>query len=110
MLIEGRDLNIERVNDLEQEKMAPDQPRVRKAPRSWDALTPSLAQWVLDYLASMGFEQPTPVQKSCLEIFGGNKDVVVEAVTGSGKTLAYLIPVVEVRTWPYHLEGGRACC
>jgi len=46
----------------------------------------------------MGFEQPTPVQKSCLEIFRGNKDVVVEAVTGSGKTLAFLIPVVEVRT------------
>ncbi|KAL2129971.1 hypothetical protein VTI74DRAFT_7040 [Chaetomium olivicolor] len=75
--------------------MAPEQPRARKAPRSWDALTPSLAQWILDYLSSMGFEQPTPVQKSCLEIFRGNKDVVVEAVTGSGKTLAFLIPVVE---------------
>ncbi|KAK5660724.1 hypothetical protein OQA88_12089 [Cercophora sp. LCS_1] len=75
--------------------MAPDQPRPRKAPRSWDALTPSLAQWMLDYLASMGFAQPTPVQKSCLEIFRGNKDVVVEAVTGSGKTLAFLIPAVE---------------
>ena len=76
--------------------MAPEPTRVRKPPRSWDALNPNLAQWVLDYLSSMGFEQPTPVQKSCLEIFRGNKDVVVEAVTGSGKTLAYLIPVVEV--------------
>ncbi|KAJ4306724.1 ATP-dependent rRNA helicase spb4 [Collariella sp. IMI 366227] len=75
--------------------MAPEQVRARKAPRSWDALTPSLAQWVLDYLSSMGFEQPTPVQKSCLDFFRGNKDVVVEAVTGSGKTLAFLIPVVE---------------
>ncbi|KAK4101924.1 DEAD-domain-containing protein [Parathielavia hyrcaniae] len=75
--------------------MAPVQTRAKKAPRSWDALTPNLAQWVIDYLSSMGFEQPTPVQKSCLEIFRGNKDVVVEAVTGSGKTLAFLIPVVE---------------
>ncbi|AEO61430.1 hypothetical protein MYCTH_2084467 [Thermothelomyces thermophilus ATCC 42464] len=75
--------------------MAPVQARPKKAPRSWDALTPSLAQWILDYLSSMGYEQPTPVQKSCLEIFRGNKDVVVEAVTGSGKTLAFLIPVVE---------------
>ncbi|KAK1761071.1 hypothetical protein QBC47DRAFT_20932 [Echria macrotheca] len=75
--------------------MAPDQQRARKTPRSWDALTPSLAQWILDYLSSMGFAHPTPVQKSCLEIFRGNKDVVVEAVTGSGKTLAFLIPVVE---------------
>ena len=78
--------------------MAPTQPqiKVRKPPRSWDALTPPLAQWILDYLASMGFTQPTPVQKSCLELFRGNKDVVVEAVTGSGKTLAFLIPVIEV--------------
>lgn len=71
------------------------QTKVRKPPRSWDALTPPLAQWILDYLASNGFTQPTPVQKSCLELFRGNKDVVVEAVTGSGKTLAFLIPVVE---------------
>ncbi|KAL2175302.1 P-loop containing nucleoside triphosphate hydrolase protein [Thermothelomyces heterothallicus CBS 202.75] len=75
--------------------MAPVQARPKKAPRSWNALTPGLAQWILDYLSSMGYEQPTPVQKSCLEIFRGNKDVVVEAVTGSGKTLAFLIPVVE---------------
>ncbi|KAK4184714.1 putative ATP-dependent rRNA helicase SPB4 [Podospora australis] len=75
--------------------MAPVQPRAKKAQRSWDALTPSLAPWILDYLNSMGFETPTPVQKSCLDLFRGNKDVVVEAVTGSGKTLAYLIPVIE---------------
>ncbi|KAK3387535.1 P-loop containing nucleoside triphosphate hydrolase protein [Podospora didyma] len=75
--------------------MAPDQLRTKKPSRSWDALTPPLAQWILDYLSSSGFEQPTPVQMSCLEIFRGNKDVVVEAVTGSGKTLAFLIPVVE---------------
>ncbi|KAK3985919.1 hypothetical protein QBC44DRAFT_145760 [Cladorrhinum sp. PSN332] len=75
--------------------MAPVQTRAKKAPRSWDALTPPLAQWILDYLSSMGFEHPTPVQKSCLDLFRGNKDVVVEAVTGSGKTLAFLLPVVE---------------
>jgi ATP-dependent RNA helicase DDX55/SPB4 len=90
--------------------MAPAQARVKKAPRSWDALTPSLAQWVLDYLSSMGFEQPTPVQKSCLEIFRGNKDVVVEAVTGSGKTLAFLIPVVEVRLLLQMLSTDEEHC
>ena len=51
-------------------------------------------------MASMGFEKPTPVQKATLEIFRGNKDVVVEAVTGSGKTLSYIIPVVEVSFHP----------
>lgn len=76
--------------------MAPKPLKKVAAQRSWEALTPPLAQWILDYLSSMGFEKPTPVQKACLDIFRGNKDVVVEAVTGSGKTLSYIIPVVEV--------------
>lgn len=67
----------------------------KKDPRAWDALTPSLAEWILDAIAAMGFERMTPVQASCIPLFSQNKDVVVEAVTGSGKTLAFLIPVVE---------------
>ncbi|KAM0319749.1 hypothetical protein ACHAO8_000791 [Botrytis cinerea] len=67
----------------------------KKDPRAWDALTPSLAEWVLDAISSMGFEKMTPVQASTIPLFMGNKDVVVEAVTGSGKTLSFLIPVVE---------------
>ncbi|KAG8528351.1 ATP-dependent rRNA helicase spb4 [Bacidia gigantensis] len=43
----------------------------------------------------MGFDRMTPVQASCIPLFVGHKDVVVEAVTGSGKTLAFLIPIVE---------------
>ncbi|KAM4059175.1 DEAD/DEAH box helicase [Hirsutella rhossiliensis] len=63
--------------------------------RSWDALTPPLAEWILDAVSTMGFRQMTPVQAATLPHFMGNKDVVVEAVTGSGKTLAYLIPAVQ---------------
>ncbi|KAI1632275.1 DEAD/DEAH box helicase [Biscogniauxia mediterranea] len=72
--------------------MAPDIPK--KDPRAWDALTPSLADWIIDAVASFGFGRATPVQASVWPLFGGgNKDVVVEAVTGSGKTLAYLLPL-----------------
>ncbi|KAL1877591.1 hypothetical protein VTK73DRAFT_8500 [Phialemonium thermophilum] len=67
----------------------------KKLPRAWDALTPPLAEWILDAMSAMGHVQATPVQKATFDFFRGNKDVVVEAVTGSGKTLAYLIPVVE---------------
>ncbi|KAG0653010.1 ATP-dependent rRNA helicase spb4 [Hyphodiscus hymeniophilus] len=67
----------------------------KKDPRAWDALTPPLAEWILDAIGSMGFGRMTPVQASTIPLFMGNKDVVVEAVTGSGKTLAFLIPVVE---------------
>lgn len=63
--------------------------------RAWEALTPPLAEWILDAVSSMGFKQTTPVQASTIPLFMTHKDVVVEAVTGSGKTLAFLIPLVE---------------
>lgn len=79
--------------------------------RAWDALTPSLAEWILDAISSMGFQRMTPVQASVIPLFTGNKDVVVEAVTGSGKTLAFLVPVVdkllrmEERTKRHHIAA-----
>ncbi|KAI4186376.1 MAG: hypothetical protein L6R41_003532 [Letrouitia leprolyta] len=63
--------------------------------RAWEALTPPLADWIIDAVNSMGFKRMTPVQASTIPLFMTHKDVVVEAVTGSGKTLAFLIPIVE---------------
>jgi ATP-dependent RNA helicase DDX55/SPB4 len=57
--------------------MAPETER-RKDPRAWEALTPSLAEWILDAIATMGFGRMTPVQASCIPLFMANKDVVVE--------------------------------
>ncbi|KAI9764430.1 MAG: ATP-dependent rRNA helicase spb4 [Geoglossum simile] len=68
---------------------------VAGASRAWEALTPSLSEWIVDAVSSMGFEHMTPVQASTIPLFMGHKDVVVEAVTGSGKTLAFLIPIIE---------------
>ena len=51
----------------------------KKDPRAWDALTPSLAEWILDAISAMGFGRMTPVQASTIPLFMGNKDVVVEA-------------------------------
>ena len=78
--------------------MAPDRGKATTKPissRAWEALTPSLSEWILDAISSMGFSRMTPVQASTIPLFMGYKDVVVEAVTGSGKTLAFLIPIVE---------------
>ena len=50
----------------------------KKDPRAWDALTPPLAEWILDAIAAMGFGKMTPVQASTIPLFMGNKDVVVE--------------------------------
>ncbi|KAJ5749255.1 uncharacterized protein N7511_010951, partial [Penicillium nucicola] len=63
--------------------------------RAWDGITPSLSEWTLDAVSSMGFTRMTPVQASAIPLFMQHKDVVVEAVTGSGKTLSFLIPIVE---------------
>ncbi|KAM0264725.1 hypothetical protein ACHAQJ_000550 [Trichoderma viride] len=75
--------------------MPPGKVPVKRDPRAWGALTPPLAEWILDAVSSTGFKQMTPVQAATLPQFLGNKDVVVEAVTGSGKTLAFLIPIVQ---------------
>src|SRR5271170_676186 len=78
--------------------MAPDRGNTASrssSSRAWEALTPSLSQWIIDAIATLGFSQMTPVQAATIPLFMGNKDVVVEAVTGSGKTLAFLIPVIE---------------
>lgn len=57
--------------------MAPETDK-KKDPRAWDALTPSLAEWILDAISAMGFGRMTPVQASTIPLFMGNKDVVVE--------------------------------
>ncbi|POR31714.1 ATP-dependent rRNA helicase SPB4 [Tolypocladium paradoxum] len=75
--------------------MAPGKVLSKKDARSWGALTPPLAAWILDAVSTMGFSQMTPVQAATIPQFMGNKDVVVEAVTGSGKTLSFLIPLVQ---------------
>ncbi|KAF2480170.1 P-loop containing nucleoside triphosphate hydrolase protein [Neohortaea acidophila] len=66
-----------------------------KRPKSFEALTPELSTWILDYAQSMQFVRTTPVQSMAIPLLMGNKDLIVEAVTGSGKTLAFLIPLVE---------------
>jgi len=50
----------------------------RRDPTAWDALTPPLAEWIIDAISSMGFSRMTPVQASTIPLFMGNKDVVVE--------------------------------
>ena len=60
-----------------QNAMPPDNDR-KKDPRAWDAMTPPLAEWVLDAITAMGFARMTPVQASTIPLFMGNKDVVVE--------------------------------
>lgn len=56
----------------------PSQSSKPQSTRAWEALTPPLAEWILDAVSSMGFKRMTPVQASTIPLFMAHKDVVVE--------------------------------
>ena len=58
--------------------MAPDIATGKKQPKSFEALTPELSSWILDYTRSMNFSRTTPVQGMAIPLLMGNKDLVVE--------------------------------
>ena len=51
---------------------------MKKHPKSFEALTPELSSWILDFTRSMNFARTTPVQAMAIPLLMGNKDLVVE--------------------------------
>jgi len=49
---------------------------------------------LMEGLASMGFEKPTPIQEQSIPVILQDKDIIACAQTGTGKTAAYLLPVI----------------
>ena len=58
--------------------MVPNSPEAKKQPKSFEALTPELSSWILDYTGSMNFSRTTPVQGMAIPLLMGNKDLFVE--------------------------------
>lgn len=58
----------------------------------------NLSEALLNSIKALGFENPTPVQKSTIPVVREGRDVISLAETGSGKTAAYLIPIIEKMT------------
>lgn len=54
---------------------------------------------LLNALADLGFERPTPIQENAFSVILSGKDVLGIAQTGTGKTLAYLLP--SLRQWQF---------
>ena len=50
---------------------------------------------VLDAIAEMGWETPTPVQRDAYPLAIAGRDVIVQSRTGTGKTGAFGIPLVD---------------
>ncbi len=54
-----------------------------------------LSEELLDGLYHMGYDEPTPIQKSVIPVIIEGKDVLACAQTGTGKTAAYLLPTLD---------------
>ena len=68
--------------------MSTDPAPVKKQPKTFEALTPALAEWILDFTRGMGFARTTPVQAMAIPLLMGNKDLVVEVCTTNLRDVA----------------------
>ena len=51
---------------------------------------------LLTTLASLGYEEPTPIQSATIPTLVGGSDLLGQAATGTGKTAAFALPILEV--------------
>lgn len=55
-----------------------------------------LAEPLSTAFESLGFDEPTAVQKEAIPVLLSRKDAIVESETGTGKTFAYLAPAFQL--------------
>jgi len=54
-----------------------------------------LSPALLESIASVGYEVPSPIQERTIPVLLDGKDVIAQAQTGSGKTAAFGLPIIE---------------
>jgi ATP-dependent RNA helicase DeaD len=50
---------------------------------------------LLDTLASLGYEEPTPIQAAAIPVLLEGRDMLGQAATGTGKTAAFALPILQ---------------
>ena len=50
---------------------------------------------LLAALASLGYEEPTPIQSAAIPVMLAGRDVLGQAATGTGKTAAFALPILQ---------------
>lgn len=66
--------------------------RIPNPLRSW--IESGLPKEILQVIDSVGYKEPTPIQRQAIPVGLQNRDVIGVAETGSGKTAAFLIPLL----------------
>jgi ATP-dependent RNA helicase DeaD len=54
-----------------------------------------LAAGLLDTLATLGYEEPTPIQREAIPPLLGGRHLLGQAATGTGKTAAFALPLLQ---------------
>ncbi len=55
-----------------------------------------LGKELLSELASLGYEEPTPIQSAAIPPLLAGKDLLGQAATGTGKTAAFALPILQL--------------
>ncbi len=50
---------------------------------------------LLEALAALGYEEPTPIQRDAIPVMLAGRDVLGQAATGTGKTAAFALPALQ---------------
>jgi len=53
-----------------------------------------LAESLVTAVTSLGYEEPTPVQRETIPVMLSGRDVLAQAATGTGKTAAFVLPMI----------------
>ena len=57
---------------------------------------------LLSALETLGYEEPTPIQRETIPLILSGRDLVGQAATGTGKTAAFALPILQ------HIPDGKA--
>src|SRR5688572_13074777 len=75
----------------------------RNPPNGFAAL--GLAAQLVDAVTSLGYEEPTPVQRETIPMMLSGRDLLAQAATGTGKTAAFTLPMLHMLMHP---DAGKA--
>ncbi len=76
----------------------PDSPTSRQNAEAAGFATLGLDAALLASVASLGYEEPTPVQRETIPLLLEGRDLLAQAATGTGKTAAFALPMLHRRS------------